>query len=102
MGLYSQGLEYFKAFESQIYTQELYMRMLYHPHLHQIFGFKNLYRSSRSGSIVTNLTTILEDAGLIPGLAQWIKGLALPRAVVLAAVVAWIPSCCGCGVGWQL
>ena len=28
-----------------------------------------------------NLTRMQEDLGLIPGLAQWVKGLALPRAV---------------------
>ena len=32
------------------------------------------YRSSPRGSEVTNLTSIHEDAGLIPGLAQWVKG----------------------------
>ena len=33
--------------------------------------------SSYHGSVVTNMTNIPEDAGLIPGLAQWIKDLVL-------------------------
>ena len=35
-------------------------------------------RSSHHGSAISNPTGIHEGAGLIPGLAQWVKELALP------------------------
>ena len=60
-----------------------------------------ILESSRRGSAETNLTGIQEGTGLIPGLSQWVKDLALPWAVVQVADVAWIMHCCGSGIGLQ-
>ena len=49
---------------------------------------------------VKNPTTIQEDVGLIPSLAQWVKDLELPQAAVQMVDAAWIWCCCG--IGWQL
>ena len=56
--------------ESRLFCHHL-VKLLY-------LGKKRHPLSSRRGSVETNLMSIHEDTGLIPGLAQWVKDPALP------------------------
>ena len=47
-----------------------------------VFFFKVRSGNSFRVSVETDLTSIHEDSGLIPGLAQWVKDPVLPWAVV--------------------
>ena len=61
-----------------------------------------MLRMSIVAQQVKNPTSIHEDVGSIPGLAQWVKGLVLPQAASQVASAAQIRCCCGYEEGRQL
>ena len=66
-----------------IYQNTLYFHIIYNFN-HQEY----LFWSFHSGSLETNVTSIHEDACLIPGLTRWVGDPALP----LAAIGCWHSS----------
>ena len=73
--------------------------------LRQLVGFIStdvVLWGSCCGAVEMNPARIHEDVGLIPGISQWIRDLALPALWCRSQMQLGILHCCSCDVGQQL
>ena len=73
------------VWRQRVYGNSLYFLLNFSMNLKllkQGLKKKKKRESSRHGTAETNLTRNHEVVGSIPGLTQWVKDLAFPRAVV--------------------
>ena len=58
------------------------LRMPLTPSMGSKNSLSESFWSSHCGAVETNLTSVHEDVGVIPGLTQWVRDPVLPGAVV--------------------
>ena len=75
--MHLSGLSLLKFYGFLFFFLGVFFFLGFFPGLH-FPSLKMSMASSYCGTVETNSTTICEDEGSIPGLAQWVGNLALP------------------------